>query len=130
MPDPIFAAEMAALAAERRAREKDRVGDGMAVLGVDPKNPNAWMDFSGPRVPVHGSSGGGFDGWVSQRHVHDADCLVPIAGGQRWTKTGDIEVPEPGWAKCSRNGARYHQHASRLMAHQSGDRRACPEPVE
>lgn len=129
MPDPIFAAEMAALTAARRDRERNRVGDGMAAGLTDPERPEwraGWMDFTGPRVPVHGDSGSGFNGWVSQRHVHDADCLIPIAGGHRWTKTGDVEVPEPGWSRCQSNGARYHQHADRLMAHQSGDRLACP----
>lgn len=137
MPDPIFAAEMAALAADRRAREKGRVGDGMAAGYSDPERPGwhaGWMDFTGPRVPVHGHAGGpgtpSAPALRSTRHVHDADCLVEVAGGIRPLATGeDREVHEAGWVACSFNGARYHRHADRLMAHWIGNRLACPAGV-
>jgi hypothetical protein len=137
MPDPIFAAEMATLIADRRARERGRIGDGMAAGYTDPERPDwhaGWMDFTGPRVPVHGHSGGpgtpSVDALRSTRHVHDTGCLVKVAGGIRPLATGeDREVPESGWVACSFNGVRYHQHSDRLMAHWIDNRLACPEGV-
>ena len=69
MPDPIFAAEMAALEPARRGREKGRTGDGMASGDTDPERPDwhaGWMDFTGPRVPVPPSKEPTFTGLESR----------------------------------------------------------------
>lgn len=130
MPDPIFAAEMAALEAERRTKEKGRVGDGMAAGPVNGE-PAGWMEFSGERVPVPPSREPAFTGWNSMRHSHSgaSECLETVVGGMRLVPRGDVEVAEPGWLKCQHNGVRYHLHGERLIAHFSGDRRACPNGV-
>lgn len=110
MPDPIFAAEMAALAAAHRAREKDRTGDGMAVVAP------SFMNFTSERVPVPKDDSPRSDRWVSRPHYH--------SGASACLETEDGE-----WFTCAENRVRYHRHGERLMAHLAGDRRACPEGV-
>jgi hypothetical protein len=106
------------------------------AAGTDEEHPAMWMDFTGPRVPVPPSKEPAFTGWdrTFHRHSGKSECLESIAGGVRLVPKAkaekmEVEVPEPGWVRCSHNGVRLHLHGEHLMAHFSGDRKACPNGV-
>lgn len=117
-----FQAEMARLAQERREAFLARRGDGMAA-GPPPPGEPAWMNFSGPRVPVPPPNGPAFN-WLApvRLHAHSpgAPCLEPVTtvfvpagqGQDRPVTVGD------GWFRCGeRPGYVVHQHDSIMFAH-------------
>lgn len=81
MPDPVFAAEMAALAAAHRERERGRIEDGMAVGGATPGG-QAWMDFSGARMPITPDPGPSHDVRNLRSEFKPAPKPDEIGGGK------------------------------------------------